>query len=155
MTKLLVNAPSGAQELIDVGDGGGYFDPARVLWDERMDGAMPVITLGGMVRSGLALVFSQARMEQHIAASRPVVPAAVPMAAARKVLRAQGIKDADVRTAIANSTMTAAQKEDALIDWEFEANVHRASSLVLALGPVLGLTSAQMDALFIAAGAPA
>lgn len=53
--KLLVNAPTGVQELIEVGEGGGYFDPARVLWDERTDGPLPEITLGGMVRVGNAL----------------------------------------------------------------------------------------------------
>ncbi len=47
MTKLLVNGPLG-QELIDIHDGGGYFDPSRVLWDERSDGPMPFITVGGM-----------------------------------------------------------------------------------------------------------
>ena len=69
MKKLLVNAPSGAQELIEVGTGGGYFDPSRVLWDEREDGPLPPINLGGMVRDGAALVFSQPRMDQHIAAT--------------------------------------------------------------------------------------
>lgn len=50
MSRLLVNAPSGQQEIIEVGHGGGYFDPLRVLWDERIDGPLPEITLGGMVR---------------------------------------------------------------------------------------------------------
>lgn len=74
--KLLVNAPTGDQRLIEVGPGGGYFDPSRVLWDERMDGALPAITLGGMVRSGDTLVFDQARMDAHTAAialSRPAM----------------------------------------------------------------------------------
>lgn len=67
--KLLVNAPTGLQELIEVGDGGGYFDPARVLWDERDDGPLPEITRGGMVRVGGALTFDQERMDEHIGAS--------------------------------------------------------------------------------------
>lgn len=71
MSKLLVNAPSGAQEIIEVGEGGGYFDIARVLWDEREDGPLPQITLGGMVRSGAELVFSQSRMDQHTAVINP------------------------------------------------------------------------------------
>jgi hypothetical protein len=69
--KLLVNAPSGAQEVIHIGPGGGYFDPARVLWDERTDGPMPAIQLGGMVRVGGALAFDQTRMDQHTAAIAP------------------------------------------------------------------------------------
>ena len=56
MHKLLVNAPSGDQQVIEVREGGGYFDPARVLWDERLDGPLPEITLGGMVRDGDSLV---------------------------------------------------------------------------------------------------
>lgn len=68
MNKLLVNAPSGAQELLEVGEGGEYFDPERVVWDERDDGPMPAITLGGMVWDGDNLVYSQVRMDQHTAA---------------------------------------------------------------------------------------
>lgn len=65
--KLLVNAPTGKQEIIEVGEGGGYFDETRVVWDERTDGPLPQITLGGMVRSGSALVYSQQRMDEQIA----------------------------------------------------------------------------------------
>jgi hypothetical protein len=87
--KILVNAPTGKQELIEVGEGGGYFDASRVLWDERTDGTLPAITLGGMVRlggdmqadpeSGIVhreggeLVFSQMRMDEHTDACAPTV----------------------------------------------------------------------------------
>lgn len=53
--------------MIEVGEGGGYFDPARVLWDERADGPLPAITLGGMKRVGKNLVFDAA-----ILAAQPV-----------------------------------------------------------------------------------
>lgn len=66
--KLLVDAPSGLQSVVEVGEGGGYFNPAMVMWDERVDGALPAITLGGMVRSGGQLSFSQARMDLHTTA---------------------------------------------------------------------------------------
>ena len=33
--KLLVDAPSGRKELIEIDEGGGYFDESRILWDER------------------------------------------------------------------------------------------------------------------------
>ena len=62
--KLLVNTPSGTQGLIEVGEGGGYFDATRVIWDERKDGALPAITLGGMVREGDALVLDPALLAQ-------------------------------------------------------------------------------------------
>lgn len=59
MSKLLVNAPSG-QEIIEISATGGYFDAARVLWDERTDGPMPAVTLGGMKRVGDALEYDAA-----------------------------------------------------------------------------------------------
>lgn len=55
--KMLVNAPSGLQELFEVGAGGGYFDHTRVLWDERVDGPIPAVTIGGMVRVNNELTF--------------------------------------------------------------------------------------------------
>lgn len=69
--KMLVNTPLGTQAVIEIGNGGGYFDASRVLWDERTEGPLPAITLGGMVRSGSALVFSQTRIDEHIAAGAP------------------------------------------------------------------------------------
>lgn len=67
MFKLLVNAPSGAQEVVEVYQGGDYLplEPWRKLWDEREDGVLPAITLGGMVRSGATLAFSQDRLDEH------------------------------------------------------------------------------------------
>jgi hypothetical protein len=56
MYKLLVNTPQETQEIIEVGEGGGYFDTSLVLWDERQDGALPAITVGGMKRVGDTLV---------------------------------------------------------------------------------------------------
>lgn len=60
MAKLLVNAPTGEQQIIEVGVGGGYYDASRVLWDERVDGPLPEVQLGGMVRVGGALNFDGA-----------------------------------------------------------------------------------------------
>lgn len=59
--RLLVNAPTGKQEIIVVGDGGGYFDLERVLWDERIDGELPPIVLGAMLRVGDSLVVDEQR----------------------------------------------------------------------------------------------
>lgn len=53
MFKLLVNCPTGEQQVIKVGVGGGYFDQSRVEWDERVDGVLPEgIVLGKMKRNG-------------------------------------------------------------------------------------------------------
>ena len=77
MSKLLVNTPTGLQELIEVGEGGGYFDASRVLWDERTDGVLPSITVGGMVRQGSQLVFdSQLFAEYEAKLAATVTPPA-------------------------------------------------------------------------------
>lgn len=150
MKKLLVNAPSGAQQIIEVGEGGGYFDNSRVLWDERSDGEIPSITLGGMVRQGNSLTFSQSRMDEHAAATRQV-PAEVTMRQARLALATVGLLDA-VTEAI-SEIADPAQKKAAQIEWEYSATVRRQQPLVLALAPALGLDSASIDQLFISAAA--
>ena len=68
MKQLLVDAPNGEQWLLTVDDTGGYFDPQRVLWDTSINGALPNITVGGVVRDGTGLAYSQARNDQHSAA---------------------------------------------------------------------------------------
>lgn len=79
--KLLVNAPGGTQEIIEVGLGGGYYDASRVLWDERIDGPMPAVTPGGMVRAGSALEVDSSLLAAHQstlrAASRAVQAAEI------------------------------------------------------------------------------
>ena len=70
MNKLLVNSPAGRQEIIEVSDGGGYFDVARVIWDERIDGPMPAVTLGAMVRSGDTLVIDSTLFAASTASSK-------------------------------------------------------------------------------------
>ena len=142
--KLLVNTPFGYQEIIEVGEGGGYFDTSLVVWDERMDGVLPGITLGGMVRSGNALEFDQTRMDQHIAATAPPVPQSVTMRQARLALLGAGLLD-DVEVAI-----TAAGPA-AKIEWDYATEVQRSSGLVPAMATALGMTPAQIDALFVTA----
>lgn len=81
-------------------------------------------------------------------APAPIVPAAVTMRQARLALLQAGKLNA-VNTAIAG--MSGAQGEAAKIEWEFSNEVQRAQPLVAALAPVLGMTSAQLDQLFITA----
>jgi hypothetical protein len=91
--KLLVNTPTGLQELIDMGEGGGYFDASRVLWDERMDGVLPSITVGGMVRQGNQLVFNSqlfAEYEAKLAViNTPVAPTKEELMAQLNAIAAQ------------------------------------------------------------------
>ena len=63
--RILVNTPSGRQSIEHIEATGDYFDKSRVLWDERVDGPLPEVTLGGMVRAGQRLAFSQSRMNQE------------------------------------------------------------------------------------------
>ena len=71
MRKLLVNNPQGDQEIIEVGEGGGYFDESLVIWDEDKDGALPAVTLNGMKRSGKKLVIDPAKLASY--ARKPVL----------------------------------------------------------------------------------
>ena len=76
------------------------------------------------------------------------VPVAITMRQARLVLLGAG-KLAGVDTAIANipdpTTRAAAQ-----IEWEFSNELQRDNAFVTMLAPALGLTSEQVDQLFIA-----
>lgn len=74
----------------------------------------------------------------------PRVPAAVAMRQARLALDAIGKLD-DVDAAIAQAGRTAQ------IEWEYAHEVRRDAALVIGIGAALGLTEAEIDALFIAA----
>lgn len=144
--KLLVNAPTGQQEIITVGDGGGYFDLSRVLWDEREDGSMPEITLGGMVRAGSTLEFNQARMNEHDAALKPMVPQSVAPLQGLLALDAAGLADDYELWANAPERTFS---ERAFIN---RAQVWRRDDPLLQAGTgALGMTDAQLDQLFILA----
>lgn len=78
----------------------------------------------------------------------PVVPASVTMRQARLALLGAGLLD-DVDAAI--NAMPSPQKEAARIAWEYSQEVQRHNGVVASLGPLLGLTDAQIDDLFLAA----
>ena len=68
MFNLLINCPLGEQKIIQVGEGGGYFDLDRVEWDERKDGTLPAnITLGKMKRKGDILETLPDYLPDHLA----------------------------------------------------------------------------------------
>ena len=77
----------------------------------------------------------------------PTPPAEITMRQARLALLGAG-KLAAVDAAIA--TMPEPNKTAAKIEWEYSNSVLRHNGFVSALGPMLGLTEAQIDALFIA-----
>ena len=78
------------------------------------------------------------------------VPAEITMRQARLALLGAG-KLAAVDTAI--NAMDEPAKSAAKIEWEYSNTVQRHNGFVAALGPALGLTDAQIDALFLAAQA--
>ena len=92
------------------------------------------------------MTMTQAEIDATINA--PVVPQTVTMRQARLALLGAG-KLAMVDTAI--DSMPEPQKSAARIEWEYSNEVQRHNGFVAALGPALGMTSAQIDALFIAA----
>lgn len=76
------------------------------------------------------------------------VPQEVTMRQARLALLGVGML-ADITNAI--DALPEPQKSAAQIEWEFSSNVMRNNGFVDQLAPALGLSSAQIDALFIAA----
>nr|WP_319566289.1 hypothetical protein [uncultured Rhodoferax sp.] len=75
-------------------------------------------------------------------------PAAITMRQARLALLGAGLL-AQVNAAIA--AMPGAAGEAARIEWEYAQEVRRDSPLLAALAPALGMSSAQVDDLFVAA----
>jgi hypothetical protein len=71
MFKIIVNTPRGVQELIKVESTGGYFEKARVVWDERIDGSLAPeheAAIGGLVRENGALRIDDAMLATQQAA---------------------------------------------------------------------------------------
>jgi hypothetical protein len=80
----------------------------------------------------------------------PVVPQEVTMRQARLALLGAG-NLSTINAAIAGMTGTAG--DAARIEWDYSSSVKRTQPLVLQMGAALGLTSAQLDQLFITAAA--
>ena len=80
----------------------------------------------------------------------PVIPVSVSMKSARKALILAGIPMATINAAF-DAIPDATQKELAKIDWEFSSVVLRDSPLVASMAGALGLSSAEVDGLFVAA----
>lgn len=79
--------------------------------------------------------------------ARARIPAITPRQA-RLALLSAGLLDT-VQQAFAG--LPEPQRTAAQIEWEYSVSIDRASPLVAQFGPILGLTEAQIDDLFIAA----
>ena len=90
-----------------------------------------------------------ARMVEELAwQANTIVPQAVTMRQARLALLGAGLLST-VNSAILS--MTGSQGDTARIEWEFSNEVRRNQPLVASLGAAIGMTSEQLDALFITA----
>lgn len=78
----------------------------------------------------------------------PTMPTSVTMRQARLALLGAGLLQT-VNDAVAG--MPGVEGQAARIEWEYSQEVHRNKALVQALAPVLNLTDAQLDQLFVTA----
>ncbi|MCA3431524.1 MAG: hypothetical protein INF71_18120 [Roseomonas sp.] len=85
---------------------------------------------------------------EEIAALPPPAQPFVPAITARQLrlaLLGLGLTGAQVEAKIATMPGTPAQREAAMIEWEYATTYQRDHSLVVMLGAALGLTEAQID----------
>lgn len=123
-----------------------YPTPVPEFFGTCPDGAFTMI-------DGVLDVVSQydfENMQTDEMRARDKTPKSVTMRQARLALLGAGLL-ATVSDAVA--TMAGAEGDAARIEWEFSSEVKRDQPLVIALAPVLGMTDAQLDDLFIAAAA--
>jgi hypothetical protein len=107
-----------------------------------------IIDEDGISRSsGLASALPQDAVILPYIAPPVAVPPEITMRQARLALLGAG-KLSSVDAAIA--AMPEPQKSEASIEWNYSNTVQRNNGFVSALGPALGLTESQVDALFIA-----
>ena len=144
--RLLVNTPLGAQDIIEVGEGGSYFDMALVLWDERLDGPLPeAIIVGGMIREENSLVYSEKRMQETLTIiNKPIIPQFVSPRQIRQALTRAGLRES-VEAAIASGSQD-------IKDWyEFATEFSRQHEDVALLAAALDVSEEGLDNLWILA----
>lgn len=146
MPKLLVNTPSGRQEIIEISATGGYFDAALVIWDERTDGQLPEeLTLGKMQRNGGQLVTLEDYLPEHAeAVYQESVTHEITMRQAVLALREAGYL-------AAVETWVASLDGELEIYWKRSQTVRRDHAFVESARVELALTQQEMDQLFILA----
>lgn len=66
MINLLVIKPDGSREITSIDRSGSYYDPAKVVWDERVDGKMPDNACSSMVKINGKLVIDQALLDANV-----------------------------------------------------------------------------------------
>ena len=110
-----------------------------------------VIDDDGISRSScLASILPEGTVIEPYVAPPTPIPTTLTMRQARLVLLGAGLLNS-VATAI--NALPSPQKEAAQIEWEYSNEVQRNNGFVSQLAPALGLTEAQLDALFLAGAA--
>lgn len=149
--KLLVNTPEGVQDIIVVGEGGGYFDLSLVLWDERLDGPLPDDTIiGGMIREENSLVYSEERMRATIdILNKPSVPQNVSPRQIRQAMNRVPFGETTLREAV--EAVISGGTQD-IKDWyEFATEFYRQHEDVALLAEALNVSESDLDNLWILA----
>lgn len=90
--------------------------------------------------------FTQAEIDAYVLANAPKVPTLVSMRQARLALLGAGLLSS------VNAAIAAGGEADQ-ITWEYATEVDRNSDLVVNLSQALGLSSVDLDNLFLAAAA--
>lgn len=67
MPKLLVIKPDGSRDIISIDESGSYYDPSKVVWDERIDGKMRDDACVNMVKVKGKLVVDEALVAEAAA----------------------------------------------------------------------------------------
>lgn len=145
--KLLIDLPGGDQQVITVAEGGGYYDDSAVLWDEGIDGTMPDITIGAMVREDESLVYSADRIALYQqAASALIVPASITPRQGMIILARYNLLTS-VQTML--DGMSGQEGIEARIDFERANEWKRPWPLLNAMATSAGLSQEQVDQMFI------
>lgn len=146
MPELLVNSPTGFQEIVTISQTGAYFDPARVVWDERVDGPLPGnVEAGKMTREGDQLILNSDQLPEHAAA---VYAASIPRYV---TIRQAELALLETGHIAAVKTWVESLNGELQSYWLRSQVVHRGHAFVKAARVELELTDAEMDALFILA----
>lgn len=109
--------------------------------------APQMIELQSLDTSLLGKVHNEATGEFEVLVLPPSIPQILSMRQARLALLDAGLLNS-VQTAI--NGLPSPQKERAQIEWDYSNEVQRHNGFVATLGPALGLSEAQIDALFVA-----
>jgi hypothetical protein len=99
-------------------------------------------------RDGVGRVMTDAEQAEFLASLPPPAAPAMPSITARQLrlaLLGLGLTGAQVEAKIAAMPGTPAEREAAMIEWEYATTYQRDHALVGMLGAALGLTTAQID----------